>query len=45
MSKNKGASLWNVVPYSGLTKSRRGTPTVGECDINSDIGRSVDDST
>jgi len=44
-SKNKGTFLWNFVPNSGLKKYRRGTPTVGECDINSDSGRSGVDRT
>jgi len=33
------------VPNSGLRKFRHDTPTVGECDINSDSGRSGVDST
>jgi len=43
--QNKGSPLWNFVPNSGLEKFRHGTPTVGECDINSDSGRSGIDST
>ena len=45
--QNKGTSLWNFVPNSGLEKiwPRHGKPTVGECDINSNSGRSGVDST
>ena len=44
--KNNGTSpsLWNFVPNSGLRKFRHGTPTVGECDMNSDSGWSRVDS-
>jgi len=38
--RNKGTSLWNFVPNSGLRKFRTGTPTVDKCDINYDSGRS-----
>ena len=34
-----GYFLWNFVPNSGLRKFRHGIPTVGECDINCDIGQ------
>jgi len=44
-AKNKGTSFWNFDPNSGLRKFRHGTPTVGECDINSDSERSGVDST
>jgi len=43
--QNKGTSPWNYVPNSGRRKFRHGTPTVSECDINSDSGRSGVDST
>jgi len=33
-SKNKGTSLWNLVPYSELMKFDLGTSTVAERDIN-----------
>jgi len=45
ISNNKGISLWNFVPNYGLRKFGNGTPIVGECDINSDSGRSNVDST
>jgi len=46
-AKNNGTFLipLELCPNSGLRKFRHGTPTVGECDINSDSGRSGVDST
>ena len=41
----KGTSFWNFVLNSGLRKFRLCIPTVGECDINSNSGRSGVDST
>jgi len=38
-SKNKGTSLWNIVPKSGLKKFCHGTATVGECKMNCDSGQ------
>ena len=38
--QNNSTSLWNFVPNSGPGKFRHGILAVGECDINSDSGRS-----
>jgi len=40
--QNEETSRWNFIPNHRLRKlGQYGTPTVGECDINSDSGRSV----
>jgi len=41
-SRNKGTSIWNFVPNSGLRKFRYSTLTVGKCDINCNSGQTGD---
>jgi len=43
--QKQGCFSLNFDPNSVLRKFRHGTPTVGECDINSDSGRPGVDST
>ena len=45
LSAKVRVSLWNFVSKSGVREFRHGTPTVDECDINSDSWRSAVDST